>query len=180
LRARLTAPFAFFTFLGCAGLACSPARPRLRPRPLPPCSEVEPLALVVDGGPNLNPGPDGQPLPTVVRVYQLRSDARLAASSIEEMARNDRGVLADDVLEIQELTLFPSGRELPALRRNPQSTHVAVTALFRRPRGASWRAVVPVPAPDPLHCYREQPRWLQFFLQDYDVFPVTFPEASQP
>jgi type VI secretion system protein VasD len=157
-----------------ATLACTHARPRARPGPAP-CRDTEPLSLLIDGAANLNPGPDGQPLPTVVRLYQLRGTARLQGASLDEIARNDRGLLADEVLEIREVTLMPGGREMPDLHRNPQCTHVAITALFRRPHAASWRAVAPVPPPDPLHCYRPQPRWIQFYLQDYDAQVVAQP-----
>jgi type VI secretion system protein VasD len=160
-----------------ATLSCTHARPKPRPRPVAACAETEPLALLIDGAANLNPGPDGQPLPTVVRVYQLRGTTRWQTANLDEMARNDRAVLADEALDIRELTLMPSGRELPTLTRHPQTTHVAITVLFRRPHGTSWRAVAPLPPPDPLHCYR-QPRWIQFYLQEYDALVVPLPPPT--
>ena len=157
------------------GAGC--AAPQQPPPPQPsappePCKEPERVALLVDAAPNLNPGPDGQPLPTVVWLYQLKATQRLELMSLDDVIR-DKNALADDLLEAREVTLAPSARITPEMFRKPGATHVAAVAFFRRPTGPSWRAVAPLPASDPFHCYRrERTRWIQFFLQAYQAIYV--------
>jgi type VI secretion system VasD/TssJ family lipoprotein len=100
-RCRTRAALGFVGLMSI-GWACahSPSRPEA-------CTEPEKLPLVVDGASNLNQGPDGQPLPTVVRAYQLKGTGRLEAASLPQMIRNAPEVLRDDVLETQEFTLAP-------------------------------------------------------------------------
>jgi type VI secretion system VasD/TssJ family lipoprotein len=155
-------------FVGLMSIGWACAHKTAQPEP---CTEQERLPLVVDGASNLNEGPDGQPLPTVVRVYQLKGTGRLEAASLEQMIRSAPEILRDDALETQEFTLDPRGRHFPDMRRNPAATHLAVVGLVRRANGRSWWALATLPAPDPFHCHRppNRSRWLQFYLQGYQV-----------
>jgi type VI secretion system protein VasD len=129
------------------------------------------LSIIVDHK-GLNPGPDGQPLPTVVRVYQLKGTSKLETVSLDELVRNEKDALGDDVVDVVEITLNAHGdRVFPEMRRRPLVTHVAVAALFRKPSATSWRALAVLPPVDSFHCHRalEKRRWIQFFLHDYSA-----------
>ena len=147
-----------------------PPPPPPTPKEVEPCQDPEKLSLIVDGAPNLNRGPDGQPLSTVVRVYQMKGVTRLGMVSLDELIRSEKDALADELLDTKEIMLPPLGRIVPELVRRPEATHVAVAAFFRRPTGSSWRAMAALPPPDPYHCYRPwEKRWIQFFLQGYEA-----------
>jgi len=152
----------------CAEKTPPPAAPAPEPEP---CKELEKLPVVVDGASDLNAGPDGQPLPTIVRVYQLKGTGRLETASLDQLIRSGPEILGEDVVDSREFTLNPRARFFPDMRRDSAATHVAVVGLVRRPSGNSWWAVATLPASDPFHCHRRAERtpWLQFFLQGYQV-----------
>jgi type VI secretion system protein VasD len=127
------------------------------PAPPPPqgptaCPTPEPIRLLLTASPRLNLDENGESLPTVVRMYQLRSSSKLVESSADRLLTDDRGVLAEDLVEVRELTLYPGERVVPLLMRGEGAALVAVVAMFRRPNGPSWRAIHKLPPPNPQHC----------------------------
>jgi type VI secretion system protein VasD len=142
-----------------------------QPKDPTPCTDPEQLPVIVDSDPNLNPGPNAQPLPTVVRIYQLKGTTQLSVLSLDEIMRNEKASLADDLLDVQEITLKPKTRHYPELLRKPGATHVAVAAFYRQPTSESWRAMAPLPPVDPFACHKknESRPWIQFFLHGYKV-----------
>ncbi len=135
--------------------ACAhPASPPPPPPPGPsPCTTPEPVRINLTASPRLNPGDNGESLATTVRIYQLKDTAKLVESTLDRILDNDRAVLADDLLSMQELTLYPGERAAPAMVRAEGATSLAVVAMFRRPVGPSWRAIRRLPPPDPQHCH---------------------------
>lgn len=120
--------------------------------PPPPCDKPETLRVVIKAGKNLNPGEDGQPLPTLVRVYVLRNAQALEAASADEMQRSDRDIVGSDVIEQREITLKPASYEKMRFERTRGSVYVAAVAFVRDPQGNGWRAVKRVPPEDENHC----------------------------
>jgi type VI secretion system protein VasD len=109
--------------------------------------------VLLTASPRLNPGENGEPLATTVRIYQLKDTAKLVESSLDRLLDGDRGILADDFVSVQELTLYPGERAAPALVRGESANAIAVVAFFRRPNGPSWRAIRTLPPPNPQHCH---------------------------
>jgi type VI secretion system protein VasD len=121
--------------------------------PPSPCTTPEPIRLSLTASPRLNPGESGESLATTVRIYQLRDTGKLVEATLDRILDNDRAVLADDFISVQELTLYPGERATPTMVRGEGATHVAVVGLFRRPNGPSWRAIRKLAPPDPQHCH---------------------------
>jgi type VI secretion system VasD/TssJ family lipoprotein len=146
----LTKPGIFAVFIGAvvgAG-ACGHT-----PLPPPaPCTAPEPIVLAIHASAGVNPDDKGQPLATTVRVYQLKETARLADASLEQILDSDRTVLADDLLSVNELTLYPGESSQPALVRKDGAAYVALVAFFRDSVGSNWRALSKLEAPNPQHC----------------------------
>jgi type VI secretion system VasD/TssJ family lipoprotein len=160
--------------LGIASAALAAACAHDPPAPAKeagPCTEPEKLRVLVDGAKDLNRGPGGQPLPTVVRIYQLKGTAQLGVVSLDEIMRNEKAALVDDLLEVQEITLKPNARVYPELRRLAGATHIAVAGFFRQPTADSWRAITALPPSDPFLCHKKDDGrpWMQFFLHGYQV-----------
>jgi type VI secretion system protein VasD len=107
---------------------------------------------LLTASPRLNLDENGESLPTVVRMYQLRDSSKLIESSPDRLLAEDRALLAEDLVEVRELTLYPGERAVPLLMRGEGSTLVAVVAMFRRPNGTSWRAIRKLAPPNPQHC----------------------------
>ncbi len=123
------------------------------PPPPSPCTTPEPLRVSLTASTRLNPGEHGESLATTVRLYQLKDTGKLLESTLDRILDGDRGVLGDDLLSMQELTLYPGDRAAPAMVRAEGATSLAVVAMFRRPVGTSWRAIRKLPPPNPQHCH---------------------------
>jgi type VI secretion system protein VasD len=131
---------------------------------------------VLTASDRLNPGERGEPLATVVRIYQLKSSSKISGAAFEEMLDRDKDTLGDELVSTRELTVNPADRVDPALTRGDGVNYVAVVALFRQPGGTFWRAVYRLPPVDPNHCRqsrtrrpRRPPRVFEAFLDENRV-----------
>jgi type VI secretion system protein VasD len=133
---RLTARHGFVAlFL----LACSSAPPPEAEAAKPPEKCVAPRPHVtITASAQVNAGPDGRGLPVQVRVYQLKSEAKLLNAFFEEMWNDAAKTLAEDLVSVRELTAFPGQTEQFDLDQSPDSRVLAAVALFREPRGKDW------------------------------------------
>jgi type VI secretion system VasD/TssJ family lipoprotein len=109
------------------------------------CTVPEPANLWVRGTNGLNPDPDGSPLPTLVRVYQLSNVGELEQASFEEMMRTPEEVLGESILATEELTVYPGRSTFRVFERNPGANYVVAVAVVRQPSGNQWRTVMPMP-----------------------------------
>ncbi len=103
--------------------------------------------MVMRGSERLNPNDDGRALPVVVRVYQLKSSARMEEAEFEQIWHHDRETLGEDLLKVDEMYLYPNQRMGRAFRRDPAATHVVAVAIFRHPAGQTWRSIFELPPP---------------------------------
>jgi hypothetical protein len=119
----------------------------------------------------------------VVRIYQLKSIARMEEAEFDAIWRRDREVLADDILKIDEMYLYPNQRMARTFRREDAATHVVAVAIFRHPAGQAWRTIYELPPPpgdercaaqsaDPTASPPpvRDPRYV-FYLEDYYIEP---------
>jgi len=102
---------------------------------------TSPLDLEITAGARLNPNDQGLPLPTVVRIYQLRSTGKLERADFDRLLRQPREALGEDLLRDEEITLSAGETSKRTLEREQGARYLAVIALFRRPTGTSWKAV---------------------------------------
>lgn len=128
--------------------ACGGAVPQPQVPPAPCTVPVE-VALQATG--RLNPNERGVSLPTRVRVYRLKGADRIEEADFGEVWEKSEEVLAEDLLGVQELTLFPSAAERLELPLEPETKFLAGVAIFRHPSGSQWRAILPLP-PSPRLC----------------------------
>jgi len=143
-----------------AGLgACShssPPPPQQPPAPAPgpaACPSPEPLRLNVRAAARLNLSDKGEPLATVVCVYQLKGTGKISVASFDDLLDHDKDALGEDFVAMQELTVNPGATLDPPLVRSPEATHIAIVALFRKPASTTWRTIEKLPPPDPQYCH---------------------------
>ena len=105
------------------------------------------VSYVVDGDRGQNPDELGRPLPTIVRIYQLKSVSRLELSTFETLWRTPTVALGDQLLSVEEMTVYPATRVARTVARVPEARFVVAVAIVRQPAGAVWRAVVPLATP---------------------------------
>jgi type VI secretion system protein VasD len=119
-------------------VACVGSAPAASPAAAPaPCPAL-PLTLALSASPRSNALASNEGRPVQVRIYQLRSDARLRASSFEDVWQNDAKALEGDLVSSEQHTLFPNSTQSIALTPKPDGAYLGLVALFREPQGKDW------------------------------------------
>jgi type VI secretion system protein VasD len=116
--------------------ASSPPAPATPPPP-EPCHR-ETAKVTVGAGAQVNAAAGEPGLPVRVRIYQLRSDARLRNAAFEEVWQDDKAAFKDDLLKMDEQTAYPGQSGQVQLQLSPEATAIAAVALFREPKGKDW------------------------------------------
>lgn len=106
-----------------------------------------PVDVEIVAAQRLNPDEHGESLPTVVRLYQLRSAAKLEAADFARLYRDAKETLGDDLLQADELTVSPGETVRRRVERAPSAKVLAAVAVLRRPSGVTWRALAELPKP---------------------------------
>lgn len=120
----------FLPMLGCAGA------PGSKPIDLP-------AAIFVSN--DINPDASGRPSPLVIVLYQLRASDSFVSKDYFSIFDPQGQVLADDLLEREQITVQPGvDRNLP-IRMNSSAQYLGVLAAFSDIEAAKWRAVIELP-----------------------------------
>jgi type VI secretion system VasD/TssJ family lipoprotein len=109
------------------------------------CRSPRSLKYVVTASDRTNPDDQGQALATVVRVYQLKGLSRLENADFEDIWLKGEETLADDLVKVEEMTLFPKDEQAHTIDVAEGVSYLVAVALFRKPAGVSWRAVYELP-----------------------------------
>lgn len=128
--------------VGCGGppAAAAPASP---PKPCP----ALPLTLALTATERSNALSSGEGRPVQVRVYQLKSDARLRTASFEDVWQADTKALEGEVVASEQHTLFPGEKQSITLAPKPDAAFLGVVALFREPQGKDWFLTYEIASP---------------------------------
>lgn len=126
-------------------VACRPKEPTCEP------GQVEwGVQLLVEATGSINPDRNGNPLPTVVRVFQVRGELVIDDLDFERLwAAPDAKALGEGFASVQELTIYPGQRDRRLLPVEPDATHVVAAAWFREPVGNTWFATYEIPRRHP-------------------------------
>lgn len=90
---------------------------------------------------NLNMNNAKEPLPVVVRIYQLSDSKLFENATFNELWKNDLAVLGNSLLRKDSLTLDPASHQKILLERHDQTRFVALMAAFNNQPNNSWRVV---------------------------------------
>ncbi len=101
-----------------------------------------PLKLRVEAATRLNPDDKGSSLPTLVRVYQLRSAAKARTVELTDLLRDPKEALGADLISVEEMLLSPGQTVERTLTREKECAAVLVAAVVRKPTATTWRDVV--------------------------------------
>jgi len=138
-------------------LRCAAPPPPSAPVAAPACQR-EAAAVTLTASEQVNANAGGAGFPVGVRVYQLRSDARLRNAAFDAVWQDDKAALKGDLLELSEQTAYPGQTLRWKLALSPDASVIAAVALFREPKGKDWfvsfdlepiRAKPPCPAAEP-------------------------------
>ena len=108
------------------------------------------VSLVIGAGERVNPNEEGESLPMMVRIYQLRGE--LAAEDVDSAqvwASEKAEELGVDFLSVDELILAPEGSDNRTIALNEDATHLMAAGLFRESVGSSWYTLYEIPRRHP-------------------------------
>jgi type VI secretion system protein VasD len=93
---------------------------------------------------SLNTSGAGQPLSTVVRVYQLKTPQAFKQLGYAQLQTNDLDALKADLLSTTDIVLLPNANASISEPMNDYAEYVAIVAFFRDDgRDSTWKLVVP-------------------------------------
>lgn len=90
---------------------------------------------------NLNMNETDEPLPVVVRIYQLSQAEAFEAASFEELWRSDLATLGNALLVKEEMVMDPAYTRTVEMARHDDTEYVGVVAVFRTAEGDSWKDI---------------------------------------
>jgi type VI secretion system protein VasD len=132
-------------FLGGVGLVggagCATATVAERPKPC----DVQMVTLNIYAADNVNPNHQGKPRPVVVRLYQLKTDVRLANAQYDDVLLKDKETLGDDIMKVDEVEVFPNDLVQVKFERIKEASALGGVALFHSPKGQSWKTFYAFP-----------------------------------
>lgn len=94
---------------------------------------------------NLNMNEESEPLPVVVRLYQLSQAEDFRAASFDELWRADLATLGNALLVREELVMDPAYTRTVEMPRHDDARYLGVMAVFRSVDGESWKGVQTLP-----------------------------------
>jgi type VI secretion system protein VasD len=133
MRFSASGAIALVFLLGCSSSAPPPEVPKAPE----PCVAPRPHVTIAASA-QVNAGVDGRGLPVQVRLYQLKSEAKLLNAFFEDVWNDDAKTLEGDLLGMREVTVFPGQSQELDLEQLPDSRVLGAVALFREPRGRDW------------------------------------------
>ena len=128
------------------GSSRSPQQGAVAPPAAPPkpC-DVQVVTLNIYAADNINPNEKGNPRPVVVRLYQLKNDVQMENATYDDILLKDKEVLEDDLMKVDEVEIFPNDLVQVKFERIKEATVLAGVALFRSPKGNSWKTYYAFP-----------------------------------
>ncbi|MCX5539522.1 type VI secretion system lipoprotein TssJ [Paraburkholderia sp. CNPSo 3076] len=91
----------------------------------------------------LNPDDAGRPTSVAVRIYQLRDRKLFDGASYDDLLKNDRTVLAQDLQDSMAAALNPGASASLSQPMKADTKYVAIVAYFRNPgNGNGWKYVI--------------------------------------
>jgi len=108
-------------------------------------------------------------VPTMVRVYQLRSEKAVERADYDKLVSNDEDVLAGDLLDKRALVVRPEQGAQLNVPLHEDARFVAVVALFRQPedKADKWRLTLSRDDLDP-----DQPRFVELGNNQLNLRPL--------
>lgn len=120
--------------------SCGSSKPQPQPPPAASAEACKPpkLSLSVSATDRSNFGADGAGRPVQLWILLLKNDSRLQAAKFDDVMQDRAKALADDLLKVDEYTIYPSEAKPLPVAAPPEAHNLAAVALFREPQGKKW------------------------------------------
>lgn len=108
-------------------------------------TKLKQLKLDIISRHGLNQNERGQPLSTVVRIYQLKESQSFEAAAYRDLLHQDKNLLADNLLDSKQITLRPGEAINIDEKFQPQTEYVGIVAFFNRvdENNPTWKLLIP-------------------------------------
>lgn len=137
----------------CALGACSSPPPAQEPEPC----DVQVVTLNLYAADNVNPNEEERPRPVLVRLYQLKSDMTILNAKYDDILLRDKELLGEDLLKRDDVQVFPNDLVEVKFERIKDATVLCGAAMFRSPKGHSWKTYYVFPPMPDAKCGKEDP-----------------------
>src|SRR5579871_3474031 len=105
--------------------------------------QIKTLNVDLSARAELNPDDAGRPTSVAVRVYQLKDRKTFDGVSYDDLLKNDRTVLAQDLQESMAAVLNPGAAASLSQPMKDDTKYVAIVAFYRNPgSGDGWKYVI--------------------------------------
>jgi type VI secretion system protein VasD len=141
LAPRLAAALLAVSGFASLGATCAPQAPIEPPKPC----DVQIITLNIFASDNINPNENGNTRPVTVRLYQLKNEVRMENATYDQILLQDKETLGDDVMKVDELSIFPNDLVEVKFERLKEASTLAGVALFHGPKGSSWKTFYEFP-----------------------------------
>ena len=101
--------------------------------------------MTVSAAADANPAADGRASPIVLRIYQLKEDAKFNNATFFALFDSDQQTLGGDLLAREEVELNPGEQRQVEFEVAGEAKYVGVMAAYRDIRNAQWRAIQAAP-----------------------------------
>jgi type VI secretion system protein VasD len=123
----------------------------------------------------LNPDDAGRPTSVAVRVYQLKDRKVFDGASYDDLLKNDRTVLAQDLQDSMAAALNPGASASLTQAMTSDTQYVAIVAFYRNPgSGSGWKYVTEKKKLDP-----DKPLKLELVNQQLLAGDAPSPKSTQ-
>jgi type VI secretion system protein VasD len=107
-------------------------------------TQVKTMNLDLISRSSMNQNGTGQPLSTVVRIYQLKKAQAFEKLDYMQLQKNDLAALKTDVLTTKDVVLRPDSNASVSVAMNEETQYVGIVAFFRSAgHDSTWKLVVP-------------------------------------
>lgn len=103
------------------------------------------ISVYIHASADLNLDEEGNPLPTVVRIYQLNGDLATRSLDFTELWRDHEAALGDEYISDKEFQIYPDSAELIPITPDKEARFLLVFGVFQQPVGNTWYRVYPIP-----------------------------------
>lgn len=107
-------------------------------------TKLKQLKLDIVARHGLNQNERGQPLSTVIRVYQLKDNQGFEVAAYRDLLHQDRVLLADNLLSSKQITLRPGEAVNIDDEIHEQTEYIGVVAFFNRvdENNPTWKLLI--------------------------------------
>lgn len=105
----------------------------------------EEIALHIQAAQDLNLDEEGNPLPTLVRIYQLSGDLATRSLDFTELWEDHEAALGDEFISDKEFQIYPDSSEVIQITPEKDARYILAFGVFQQPVGNTWYRVYEIP-----------------------------------